>query len=250
MKIGLIGGTGPQGQGLALRLAMAGHEIKIGSRNLEKAQRIVNELNKRIDDVLAALELIFPEKKLDSVEKEEFSTPEELELAKKNIVGMQNEDAVKNVEVVLLTIPFEYAMETLEKLLPNMNPGTILADVTVPLKKVGKSFTCEYFEEGSGSQHLATIVPESIPVVAAFKTVSAHRLLHVERPLEGIDAFVAADKKDPRNKIIELANSIRNLRGINAGTLISAASLEMMTAVLITINTRYKTKQSSFRVTI
>ncbi|MFX1253350.1 MAG: NAD(P)-binding domain-containing protein [Promethearchaeota archaeon] len=250
MKIGLIGGTGPQGQGLALRLAMAGHEIKIGSRNLEKAQRIVNELNQRIDDVLAALELIFPEKKLDSVEKEEFSTPEELELAKKNIVGMQNEDAVKDVEVVLLTIPFEYAMGTLEQLLPNMNPGTILNDVTVPLKKVGKSFTCEALEEGSGSQHLATIVPENIPVVAAFKTVSAHRLLHVERPLEGIDAFVASDKKEPRNKIIELANSIRNLRGINAGTLVSAASLEMMTAILITINMRHKTKQSSFRVTI
>ncbi|MFX0094071.1 MAG: NADPH-dependent F420 reductase [Candidatus Hodarchaeota archaeon] len=250
MKIGLIGGTGEQGQGLALRLAMVGHEIKIGSRNLEKAQRIVNELNQKIDDVTSALGLLFPEKKLDSVEKQEYTTLEELELAKKNLIGMENADAVKDVEAILLTIPFEYAKGTLEQLLPNMNPGTILVDVTVPLKKVGKAFTCDHFEEGSGSQYLAKIVPENIPVVAGFKTISAHRLLHIERPLEGVDVFIASDDKAARRKIIDLANTIRNLRGINSGALISAASLEMMTAVLITINIRHKTKQSSFRVTI
>lgn len=250
MRIGLIGGTGNQGQGLALRLAMAGHEIKIGSRNLEKAQRIVDELNTKIDNVSDALERLFPGKKMDWVEKKEFSTPDELEQAKSNLIGMQNEDAVKDVDAVLLTVPFQYAKDTLEKLLPNMNPGTILVDVTVPLKKVGKTFVCETLPEGSGSKHLAAIVPENIPVVAAFKTISAHRLIHIERPLEGVDVFIASDDNEALAKVVEMANSIRYLRGIEVGALLCSASLELMTAILITINIRHKTKQTSFRVTI
>ncbi len=250
MKIGLIGGTGNQGQGLALRLAMAGHEIKIGSRSLEKAQRIVNELNKKIDDVSAALDLLFPQGKMDWVEKKEFSTPNEMDQAKQNLVGMQNEDAVKEVDAVLLTVPFQYAKSTLEQLLPNMNDGTILVDVTVPLKKIGRTFVCETLSEGSGSKHLAAIVPENIPVVAGFKTISAHRLMHIERPLEGVDVFIASDDNEALAKVVEMANSIRHLRGIEVGALLCSASFELMTAVLITINIRHKTKQTSFRVTI
>jgi NADPH-dependent F420 reductase len=250
MKIGLIGGTGNQGQGLALRLAMAGHEIKIGSRNLEKAKQIVTELNKRIDNVSFALDHLFSEKGMDWVEKKEFSTTQELEQAKKNLIGLKNEDAVKNVDAVFLTVPFQYAKNTLEQLLPNINPGTILVDVTVPLKKVGKTFICETFPEGSFSKHLAAIVPENIPVVAAFKTISAHRLMHIERPLEGVDAFIASDDDEALAKVAEIANSIRHLRAIEVGSLLCAASLELMTAALITINIRHKTRQTSFRVTI
>lgn len=250
MKIGLIGGTGNQGQGLALRLAMAGHEIKIGSRNLEKAQKIVDELNSKIENISSALELLFPGKKMDWVEKKEFSTSNELEQAKNNLVGMQNEEAVKNVDAILLTVPFQYAKSTLQQLLPNINPGTILIDVTVPLKKIGRTFVCETFPEGSGSKHLGAIVPESIPIVAAFKTISAHRLMHIERPLEGVDVFIASDDKEALTKVVEMANSIRHLRGIEVGNLLCSVSLELMTAVLITINIRHKTKQTSFRVTI
>lgn len=250
MKIGLIGGTGNQGQGLALRLAMAGHEIKIGSRNLEKAQKIVDELYAKIENVSSALELLFPGKKMDWVEKKEFSTSNEMEQAKNNIVGMQNEEAVKNVDAVLLTVPFQYAKNTLQQLLPNINPGTILIDVTVPLKKIGRTFVCETFPEGSGSKHLGAIVPENIPIVAAFKTISAHRLMHIERPLEGVDVFIASDDKEALTKVVEMVNSIRHLRGIEVGNLLCSVSLELMTAVLITINIRHKTKQTSFRVTI
>ncbi|PVX24602.1 MAG: hypothetical protein CW691_07155, partial [Candidatus Bathyarchaeum sp.] len=216
----------------------------------EKAQKIVDELNTHIDNVSAALDLIFPGKKMDWVEKKEFTTSQELEQAKNNLIGMQNEDAVKNVDAVLLTVPFQYAKSTLEQLLPNMNPGTILVDVTVPLKKVGRTFVCETFAEGSGSKHLGAIVPENIPVVAAFKTISAHRLMHIERPLEGVDVFIASDNNEALTKVVEMANSIRHLRGIEVGALLCSASLELMTAVLITINIRHKTKQTSFRVTI
>lgn len=228
---------------------MADHKIKIGSRNFEKAQRIVDELNNRIDNVLKALLLLFPGK-MDNVEKLEYSTFEELEGARKNIIGTQNEEAVKNADVVFLTVPFKYAKETLSNLLPQLREGTILVDVTVPLKKVGKTFVCDVFPEGSGSKHLAVVVPDTIPFVAGFKTISAHRLLHIERPLEGVDAFVASDNEEALMQIITLANSIRNLRGIDFGTLLSSGSLEMMTAVLININIRHKVKQASFRVTI
>ena len=250
MKIGLIGGTGNQGQGLALRLAMAGHEIRIGSRSLEKAQRIVDELNTHINKVSTALDLLFPEKKMDWIEKKEFSTPDEMTEAKKNLLGMQNEDAVRDVDVVLLTVPFECAKSVLEQLLPFMNPGTILVDVTVPLKRIGKSFVCEVFPEGCCSKYLAAVLPENIPIVAAFKTISAHRLIHIERPLEGVDALIASDNNEALAKIVELANSIRHLRAIEVGPLICSASIELMTAVLININIRYKTKQASFRVTL
>jgi NADPH-dependent F420 reductase len=228
---------------------MADHKIKIGSRNLEKAQRIVDELNSRIDNVLKALLLLFPGK-MDNVEKLEYSTFEELERARKNITGTQNEDAVKDVDVIFLTVPFKYAKETLANLLPYLEEGTILVDVTVPLKKEGKTFVCDIFPEGSGSKHLAVGVPNRIPFVSGFKTISAHRLLHIERPLEGVDVFVASDDEDALMQIIALANSIRNLRGIDFGALLSSGSLEMMTAVLININIRHKVKQASFRVTI
>jgi len=93
-------------------------------------------------------------------------------------------------------------------------------------------------------------VPENIPVVAAFKTISAHRLMHIEKPLEGVDVFIASDDNEALTKVVELANSIRHLRGIEVGALLCSASLELMTTVLITINIRHKTKQTSFRVTI
>ena len=248
MKIGLIGGTGNQGKGLALRLAMAGHEIKIGSRSSEKAQTIIEELLKYIDKSKLTLDQLFLEEKVDEVKKKEFSTPKEFEAAKSNIIGMQNEDAVNDVDAVLLTIPFKYAKSTLKQLLPHMNPGSILVDVTVPLEKVGKTFVCTVFPEGSGSKHLAAIVPENIPMVAAFKTISAHRLMQIQKPIEDINVFVCSNDEDALKKVTELANSIKNIKAIDLGSLLSARTCECMTGLLISMNIRHKHKQASFKV--
>jgi NADPH-dependent F420 reductase len=249
MKIGLIGGTGNQGKGLALRLAMAGHEIKIGSRSSEKAQTIIEELLTYINNAKLTIERLFLEDKVNETARARaFSTQKEFNKAKNNISGMQNQDAVKDVEAVLLTVPFKYAKSTLKQLLPHMNPGSILVDVTVPLEKVGKTFVCTVFPEGSGSKHLATIVPENIPVVAAFKTISAHRLMQIEKPIEDVNVFVCSDDEDALKKVTELANSIRNIEAIDLGSLLCARTCECMTGLLISMNIRHKHKQASFKV--
>ena len=102
MKIGIIGGTGPQGQGLTLRLAKAGYEVLIGSRSLQKAQTIANDLNNK--------------------------------LSLKSITGMVNNDVILSAKIIFLTIPYETVQETLNPLIENIKVHThIFVDITVPM---------------------------------------------------------------------------------------------------------------------
>jgi NADPH-dependent F420 reductase len=211
----LIGGTGEEGRGLALRWAMAGARVVIGSRTVERAKAAADELN---------------------------------ELIEGNPIGYaDNSAAVAGSEFVLLTVPFAHAAATVEAHARDFSPGAILVDITVPVSFEQGRVRYVELPEGSASEHLRARLPESIPLVAAFKTEPAHLLADVNAKLD-CDALVAGDDKAAKARVIEAIKFVEGLRPVDAGTLYSARTLERMTVLAIGINRRYKIKTACYRV--
>ena len=197
--VAILGGTGDLGTGLAIRWSKAGHKIVIGSRTLEKAQAAV-----------AALHEISPE------------TPAE---------AMENFDAAKAGEIVVLTEPAEHQESTLSSVKENLT-GKILIDVTVPLvpPKVG---TVQLPPEGSAGKRAQELLGEEVMVVSAFQNIAAH-LLKEDVQIE-CDVLVAGNKKAARQRVIEMIESA-GMVGWHAGPIDNAAAAEALTSILIQIN--------------
>ncbi len=220
-KIGMIPGTGKQSQGIALRLAQAGYKVMIGSRSTEKATKIAEELNAR--------------------------------LSTDQFVGDNNNEVVKQCDIIFLVVPPEYLINTLDGLVNDMKPNTILVDVIVPLSfETGLA----YCDDGictdeatypSVSECIQAKVPESISVVGAFKTVSAAKLNRLEHPLD-VDVFLTSNDVDAKSKLINILSKIKSLRVLNAGPLMFSRTTEQMTALVINLNKLNKLKHASFRV--
>lgn len=215
MKISMIGGTGPQGQGLALRLATAGYEVVIGSRTLEKAQRIAKELNDK--------------------------------LSINTITGMANNDVILASDIVFLTIPYDTVQATLEPLVATIREQTrIFIDVTVPMKyEKGKGMIFDTPAQGSMAKYISEVL-NPVPVVGAFKTISAQALLEIEKPLNR-DTFVYGSKES-RKEIMSLIEKIETLRPIDAGPLREGETIERLVPFLINVNKRYKVKDSGLKI--
>ncbi len=215
MKIAILGGTGPQGQGLALRLAKAGYEVLIGSRTLEKAQTIAKELNSKLS--------------LD------------------NITGMTNSDVIPSTNIIFLTIPYENVQETLNPLIDAIKKHThIFVDITVPMKyEKGKGMVFDEPEKGCMSKQISEII-NPVPVVGAFKTISAEALLDISKTLNR-DTFVYGPK-EARNEIMNLISNIETLRPIDAGPLREGETVERLVPFLININRRYNVKDSGIKI--
>ena len=216
LKIGVIGGTGEEGRGLALRWAMAGAQVRIGSRTTERARAAADGLNVFV-----------------------LNDP----------IGYgENREVVSEADFALLTVPFEHAAATLAALAEDLRPGVIVIDITVPVsfeKGVGPRYV--ELPEGSASEHLRARLPETIPLVAAFKTEPAHLLVEARAKLD-CDVLVASNDKEARARVIEAIPFIAGLRPVDAGTLYSARTLERMTVLAIGINRRYKIKSACYRV--
>ena len=197
--VAILGGTGDLGTGLAIRWSKAGHKIVIGSRTLEKAQAAV-----------AALHEISPQ------------TPAE---------AMENFDAAKAGEIVVLTVPAEHQESTLSSVKENL-AGKILIDVTVPLvpPKVG---TVQLPPEGSAGKRAQELLGEEVMVVSAFQNIAAH-LLKEDVQIE-CDVLVAGNKKAARQRVIEMIESA-GMVGWHAGPIDNAAAAEALTSILIQIN--------------
>ena len=197
--VAILGGTGDLGTGLAIRWSKAGHKIVIGSRTLEKAQAAVTALHE-----------ISPE------------TPAE---------AMENFDAAKAGDIVVLTVPAEHQESTLSSVKENLT-GKILIDVTVPLvpPKVG---TVQLPPEGSAGKRAQMLLGEEVMVVSAFQNIAAH-LLQEDVQIE-CDVLVAGNKKAARQRVIEMIESA-GMVGWHAGPIDNAAAAEALTSILIQIN--------------
>jgi NADPH-dependent F420 reductase len=210
--IAVVGGTGAEGSGLAARFAKAGATVRIGSRNLEKAQ----EAARRIGE---------------------------------NASGHSNSDAVAGAGIVILTVPLSAQVETLKSIRGSFAAGAILVDATVPLEvaiggRVSRMLT---LWDGSAAQQAARLAP-GIPVVAAFHALSAEALAKLDHPLD-CDALICGDSAEAKAAVAQLAGLIPGVRAIDAGPLDNARLLESAAALLISLNLRHKVKESGMRFT-
>jgi len=206
--LAILGGTGDLGTGLARRWAQAGYRVIIGSRTLEKAE-----------SARADLQEVMAERGVGDV----------------SVEAMENMDAAKAADIVTLTVPFSHQVSTLEYVRSALT-DKILIDVTVPLvpPKVGR---VQLPEQGSAGQIAQSLLGEEVQVVSAFQNVAAHHLQ--EGHGLDCDVLVCGDKKDARERVIELVVAA-GMRGYHAGPIANAAAAEALTSVLITINRQYK----------
>jgi len=207
-RIAILGGTGALGTGLVRRWTQAGHAVIIGSRTLEKAEAALAELKQ----VMA-----------------------EWGATKLDVAAMENLDAARAADIVVLTVPFAHQKSTLEHVRPALD-GKILVDVTVPLMppKVG---TVQLPPEGSAGMAAQQLLGETVKVVSAFQNVAAHHL----QEGHGIecDVLVCGNDKDARAEVIALVEAC-GMRGFHAGPIANSAAAEALTSVIININRAFK----------
>ena len=211
--IAILGGTGNEGPGLALRWARAGHRIIIGSRQQEKAIKVAQELNETLPGYA--------------------------------IEGMENEDAAQVGDIVVITVPYT-AQNVLLESVKSYLQGKTLINVNVAMKppKVARVFIPP---EGSACEQAQEILGPDVIVVAAFQNVGAHGLMHLDQAVN-CDVLVCGNSKKAKAVAIQLAEDL-GTRGIDAGPLVNAKAVEAMTSVLIGINIRYKVPGSGIRIT-
>lgn len=212
--IGIIGGTGKEGSGLAYRWALAGHKVIIGSRQEEKALAAVDTLFEKIGE-------------------------QEVELS-----GTSNAEAVRACDIAVLTVPFSAHASTLEGLKEELQ-GKLLIDVCVPLvpPKVSK---VQMPPEGSAALQAKAILGPEVQVVDAFQTIAFEHLLSGEE-IE-CDVLVAGGNKESREIVIGLAENI-GLKAWDAGVIENTVVVEGMTSILIGLNMKYKVPSSGIRIT-
>ena len=216
--IAIVGGTGPEGSGLALRWARAGESVVIGSRDGERARATATQ----IADKAGAL---------GSVE------------------GVENPVAVKMCDTVVLTVPYAGQAELLKQLKPSFRPGTVLIDATVPLATAvgGRPTRVLGVWEGSAAEQAQEIVGKNIVVAGAFHSLSA-TVLNAEADVD-CDVIVCSDDERARRVASDLALKIPGVRAIDGGKLENSRIVEAMTALLITLNIRHKVHGAGWRVT-
>jgi NADPH-dependent F420 reductase len=206
--IAILGGTGDQGLGLALRFARAGRPVVIGSRKLDRART--------------------------AAEKVQAAVPGA------DVTGFENADAATRAPLVILSVPFEHTSATVKGIRASLVPGQIVVSMGVPLATAigdGAVRTLGIWQ-GSCAELVAALVPEGVPVVSAFQNVSAHRLQALDEPVE-CDVIVSGDP-EPRKRVMALCGLIPGTRAIDGGPLANARIVESLTALLIGLNARYK----------
>ena len=210
----VIGGTGKEGPGLALRWAKSGsYRVIIGSRQQEKAERVAAELNARLGDDL--------------------------------IRGMVNADAAAAADLVVLTVPYSAHEPTLENIRAALT-GKILVDVTVPLQPP-KLSRVHIPPGGSATAEAQALLGDSVRVVAAFQNIGAAHLVDPDHPVD-CDVLICGDDKEAKAEAIALAEAA-GMRGLDAGSLQNAVVVEGLASVLIAINRRYKVKDAGIKIT-
>ena len=211
--IAVIGGTGPQGRGLAYRWARHGHTVVVGSRSADRAEATAAEVLSRVPGAAVS--------------------------------GASNHDAAASAEVVVLAVPYDGHDALVSALAPQLAGRTVVSCVNpVGFDKDGP-FGLDV-PGGSAAEEAAARVPEA-RVVGAFHHVSAVSLWGKAEYLDHEDVLVCGDDADAKEVVIELARSVTGRDGVDAGRLRMARQLEPLTAVLISINRRYKTR-SGFAV--
>ena len=203
--IGFVGGTGPDGMGLALRFAMAGNPVLIGSRNARRARDAADSVTALADGL--------------------------------RVAGALNEEVCIESDVVFVTVPYAGHQPTLESNRYRLQEKVVV-DVVVPLEFGRGGARAIEVPEGSAAQQAQTILPDS-RVVGAFHNVSADELLKPETRVDS-DVIVCSDDTEAKSQIMKLAEVIDGVRAVDGGGLHNSRYVEQFTAMLININRIYK----------
>jgi len=217
INVAVVGGTGAEGSGLALRFAKAGARVFLGSRDLEKAQDAARRTSAQANTA--------------------------------EVTGHTNKDAVAAAGIVVLTVPLSAQVETLKSIRGSLAPGAILVDATVPLEVAigGRVSRTVALWDGSAAQQAARLLP-GVPVVSAFHALSAEALAKLDHPLD-CDTLICGDSAEAKAVVARLAAMIPGVRAVDAGPLDNARLLESAAALLISLNLRHKVKGSGMRIT-
>ena len=205
MKLGFIGGTGPEGKGLAYRFALAGHGVAIGSRSKERGESAASEVAGRV--------------------------------AGAQVSGAENAAAAREAEVVVLTVPFDAQADTLPDLCDAIG-DKIVVSTAVPLSFEGGRPSMLPVPEGSAAEQAQALLPEA-RVVAAFQNLSAAKLWDGDASLEQ-DVIVCGDDEVAKREVTAIAEELRGVRAVDGGSLASSHFVEGITVMLVGINRRYK----------
>ena len=208
--VSIIGASGALGFGLALRLARAGCAVTIGSRDPERAEQAALRARQAVDGSLVA--------------------------------GLPNDLAATRSEVVFLCVPFRDQAETLNNLRDVLRPGQLLVDATVPLAAAtgGRATRMLGVWQGSAAQQAQEMAPDGVTVLSALHTVSAAPLRDLGHALDE-DVLLCGDRHADKRRVASLIDAIDGLRCVDCGRLEMARVTESMTALMLSVNARYKT---------
>ena len=208
MRIGILGGTGPAGSGLAARLASIGHEVVIGSRSKYRAMEARDKLVDRWPDL-------------------------------KELLGYGDNPAAAECEMVVIATPWDSAASTAQENEARLD-GKIVISMANALVRVNQEFQPLVPPRGSVAAHVQAAVPHC-RLVAAFHHLPATELGHIDEPIES-DVLICGDDPAAVRQVSELVSGIPGCRPLDAGELSNATAIEAFTAVLLQLNVRYKTR--------
>ena len=220
MKVSIIGGTGPQGLGIGERLAIAGVDVIIGSRKEEKALDVVAKAKEELADYDLSM------------------------------VGMANEDAAKEGDVLIITVPLAAQKPTVEGI-KEFCKDKIVMDATVPLETAigGKPFRFVDLMEGSAAERTASILEGTgAKVICAFCNISNSHLSNIPEEID-CDCLIAGDDADAKATAAEIIDKIPGIKTIDTGVLEKARIIEKITPLLIGLNIKYKSHYGGLRIT-
>ena len=203
--LAILGGTGPEGKGIALRLAMAGEEIVIGSRDATRAR-----------DAAEALQKLAPNLK---------------------VTGEVNDVAAEQGNVIFLTVPYEGQAPLLEQVGTSL-AGKVVVNVVAPMVFNRGRARAIQVEDGSAAEESQKILPDS-QVVAALQNLSAEDLMQPDLAMES-DVVVCSDHREAKEQVMTMVQRIPDLRAIDGGALEYARYVEQLTALLVNINRNYR----------
>jgi NADPH-dependent F420 reductase len=213
MKIAVLGGTGKEGSGLALRWAKSGHDVTIGSRDAAKAQRVAEELNQAYAPV--------------------------------QVKGADNVSAAQDAEVVIITVPYAAHLETL-KAVQEVLRGKVVVDVTVPVNSA--DFTRVSLPPGgSAAKEAQALLGNDVQIITAFQNISATHLKKLDSEID-CDVLVCGDSDTAKQVGLQLVKDA-GMKGWDAGPLDNAVVVEGLTPILLGLNRRYKIKGAGIRIT-
>lgn len=210
MKISLLGGTGDIAEGLVLRWCQAGHEIFIGSRREEKAKGIADEYAEK----LKALNI------------------------EPKIHGMENPEAAKNSDVIIISIPPEYAASTIEACGDSITDQIVVTPV-VFMKKEGKTFLYTPPEQGSSAAEIKDVLPKTAKLVSAYHNLPAKELAKIDQELD-YDVVICGDDEEAKEVVTKLTEEMKSLRVLDAGPLSVSPMIEAITPLIVSLNVKHK----------